>query len=163
LMIIERIFIATTHNFVGHHGKAPGDTPMTELEEIECVAGRGLRGDRDFDHKPGYKGHATFFSQETLDRLGDKPQVQQGHPSVVRRNIIVRDVNVNDLIGRVFEIQGVRFEGTEECRPCYWMDHAVGEGAEKAMRGFGGLRVKILSDGVIRKGSGELKMLDLEL
>ncbi len=41
----------------------------------------------------------------------------------------------------------VRFFGTEECRPCYWMDGALGPGAHAWLRGRGGLRARILSDG----------------
>jgi MOSC domain-containing protein YiiM len=162
-MTIEHIFISTAHNFVGHHGKPPGETPITEVDQIECVAGRGLRGDRYFDHKPGYKGQATFFSVETLERVCEQIQAQDCELPAVRRNIFVKEVNLNDLIGKVFQIQGVSFEGTEECRPCYWMDHAIGHGAENAMRGFGGLRVKILSDGILRRGPADLKVLEMDL
>ena len=44
--------------------------------------------------------------------------------SATRRNVVTREVDLNDLIGTKFEVQGVQFEGTEECRPCYWMDQA---------------------------------------
>jgi len=47
-------------------------------------------------------------------------------------------------------VQGVQFLGTEESAPCYWMNQAFGEGAEAELAGNGGLRAKILSDGVIR-------------
>ena len=159
-MTIEHIFISAEHNYVGHHGKPPGDTPMAEVAEVECVAGHGLKGDRYFDHKTDYKGQATFFSMETLQKVCRQIDVPECHPTAVRRNIFVRDVDLNQLIGRVFEVQGVAFEGTEECRPCYWMDQAVGPGANDAMRGRGGLRVKILSDGFLRRGAAELKRLD---
>ncbi len=50
-----------------------------------------------------------------------------------------------------FSIQGVEFEGTEECRPCGWMDRVIADGARAFMQeNFrGGLRAKILSDGVL--------------
>ncbi len=48
---IEHIYISPGHNFFGHFGKPPGDNPTVEVDEVECVAGRGLRGDRFFDHK----------------------------------------------------------------------------------------------------------------
>ncbi len=69
----------------------------------------------------------------------------------MRRNVVVRGANLNALIGCEFELQGVRFLGTEECRPCYWMDQAVGPGAEAWLIGRGGLRAKILSDGWLRR------------
>ena len=65
---------------------------------------------------------------------------------------MVEEQDLNELIGQEFEIQGVRFLGTEEAKPCFWMDQAVGEGAEKAMKGKGGLRARILEDGVLKCG-----------
>jgi len=65
----------------------------------------------------------------------------------VRRNVLTRGVDLPALIGREFELQGVRFVGTEECRPCYWMDHAIAPGAEAWLRGRGGLRARVVSDG----------------
>ena len=52
--------------------------------------------------------------------------------------------------GQEFEVQGVAFRGCEECRPCAWMDHSFGPGAEKALRGWGGLRAQILTPGTLR-------------
>jgi MOSC domain-containing protein YiiM len=49
-------------------------------------------------------------------------------------------------------VQGVRFLGTEESKPCYWMNQAFGEGAEAALQGHGGLRARILADGILRTG-----------
>jgi MOSC domain-containing protein YiiM len=68
-------------------------------------------------------------------------------------------VDLDALIGRRFAIQGVRFEGVEECRPCYWMDRAIGAGAEAFLKGRGGLRVRILTGGFLRAGQGaELRL-----
>ena len=63
---------------------------------------------------------------------------------------MTRGVDLNKLIGQDFEIQGVHFHGTQECRPCYWMDRAVGPGAEEFLKGRGGLRARILTDGTLR-------------
>jgi len=67
--------------------------------------------------------------------------------ALVRRNAITEGVDLNELIGPEFEVRGVRFRGTEECRPCYWMDRAFGPGAHQFLKGRGGLRARILSDG----------------
>jgi MOSC domain-containing protein YiiM len=64
--------------------------------------------------------------------------------------VITRGVDLNDLIGQEFDVQGVRFLGTEECRPCYWMDGAFAPGAQEFLKGRGGLRARILSDGSLR-------------
>src|SRR5258705_527013 len=42
---------------------------MIEVRAIECVAGRGIRGDRYFDFKDDYKGQITFFSLDVFDDL----------------------------------------------------------------------------------------------
>src|SRR5207249_8843571 len=50
-------------------------------------------------------------------------------------------------------VQGVRFHGMEECRPCYWMDQAIAPGAHEFLKGRGGLRAKILCDGQLRSNA----------
>ena len=65
--------------------------------------------------------------------------------------MVTRGIDLNELVGVEFELQGVRFQGTEECRPCEWMNHAIGPGAEELLRGRGGLRARILSDGILRR------------
>jgi len=69
---------------------------------------------------------------------------------LVRRNVMTRAVDLNELIDRDFEVQGVKFHGTGECRPCYWMNQAIAPGAEEFLKGRGGLRARILSDGQLR-------------
>jgi MOSC domain-containing protein YiiM len=64
--------------------------------------------------------------------------------------VITRGIELNEFIDNEFEIQGVRFYGTQECAPCYWMDRAFAPGAEVFLRGNGGLRARILSDGKLR-------------
>jgi MOSC domain-containing protein YiiM len=61
--------------------------------------------------------------------------------------VITRGIDLNELIEEEFELQGVHFLGMEECRPCYWMDQAFAPGAQEFLKGRGGLRAKILSDG----------------
>ena len=161
-MEICHLFISAGHNFVGHHGREPDTYPMIETSKMECVAGYGIRGDRYFDFKDDYKGQITFFSLEVFDELCSAMQIQPRSPSQARRNVITRGVDLNDLIGQEFEVQGVRFSGTEECRPCYWMDGAFAPGAQEFLRGRGGLRAKILTDGKLcsSKLSSRVKSTD---
>jgi MOSC domain-containing protein YiiM len=77
-------------------------------------------------------------------------QIHDCSPALARRNVITRGVDLNELIGQDFELQGVRFLGMEECRPCYWMDRAFAPGAHEFLKGRGGLRAKILTDGSLR-------------
>jgi MOSC domain-containing protein YiiM len=147
VMTIRHLFISPGHNFFGHHGQEAGKNPLLEVGEIECVAGRGIRGDRFFDYKEDYKGQITFFSSEVFEGVCRSLAAGEKSPGVARRNVITQGIDVNSLIGRRFSIQGVEFEGVCECKPCYWMDQAIAPGAEEALQGRGGLRAKILSNG----------------
>jgi MOSC domain-containing protein YiiM len=149
-MEICHLYISPGHNFFGHHGREPDEYPALEVQMIECRAGHGIHGDRFFDYREDYKGQITFFSLEVFDALCGALQLQDCSPALVRRNVITRHVDLNELVGQDFEVQGVLFHGTDECRPCYWMDRAIGPGAEEFLKGRGGLRARILSDGQLR-------------
>ncbi len=151
---VHGLFISAGHNYFGRHGQGAADHGVLELEQVECVAGCGIRGDRFFNFKEEYKGQITFFSREVFEALQRDLALPQAQASATRRNVLVSGVDLNGLIGLQFEIQGVLFEGTEECRPCYWMNSALGPNAEDWLKGRGGLRARILTDGVLRRGSG---------
>ena len=123
---------------------------MIEVPAIECAAGRGIRGDRYFDFKDDYKGQITFFSFDVFNDLCAALGLLDYSPAAARRNVITRGVDLNELIDREFEVQGVCLYGTQESAPCYWMDHAFAPGAKDFLKGRGGLRAKILSDGKLR-------------
>src|SRR4051812_9714733 len=155
-MIIRQIFISSGHNYFGHHGRAPDDFPLVEVQHIECVAGRGIRGDRFFDYKDDYKGQITFFSAEVFEGLARHFGLTNKSAAALRRNVIVSGVDLNDLIGEEFSIQGVKLRGTAHCRPCYWLDQALVPGTEEFLKGNGGLRAQILSDGPLSVGDARL-------
>ncbi len=147
---ILNLFISPGHNF-GRDKVEPGNYPTLEVNEVHCLAGRGLNGDRYLDHKPDYKGQITFFAYEIYDMLSEKLDCRGKSLGVFRRNVITRGIDLNSLVGVDFEIQGVRFKGMQECTPCRWMDYAFCPGSHKALIGNGGLRAKILSDGYLKK------------
>jgi MOSC domain-containing protein YiiM len=151
---IPHLFISSSHNFFGHHGHEPGSSPNTEVPEIECLAGRGIRGDRFLDYRDDYKGQVTFFSIEVFEDICGQLGIHGLSASVVRRNIITKGVDLNQLISRKFRVQGLEFLGICECKPCYWMDRAIAPGAEKLLQGRGGLRAKVLSGGTLRSHQG---------
>lgn len=149
---VRHLYISPGHNFFGHHGQPADAHPAVEVPRIHCVAGRGIEGDRFFDYKPGYKGQVTFFAWEEYERLCATFSIRDRTPAVFRRNVITGGVDLSSLIGEEFEIQGVRFRGHSECSPCYWMDQAFTPGTEAALKGCGGLRAQILTDGFLEAG-----------
>jgi len=149
-MVVKHLYISPGHNYFGHHGMPKGEHPLIEVPEAECVAGKGICGDRFFEFKADYKGQITFFAWEDLQRLWEELGVTEHDPSSTRRNVITTGLELRSLISTEFEIQGVRFLGVEECRPCYWMNSAIHPEAEAWMRGRGGLRARILTSGTLR-------------
>jgi MOSC domain-containing protein YiiM len=147
LLLLHRIFISDGHNFFGRHGQAPATHAIREVASVECVAGHGLRGDRFFDYPENHKGQVTLFSLETFEKLRLELDRPDADASALRRNLLVSGGALNALIGIEFFLQDIRLFGVEECRPCYWMNTAIGPGAEEWLRGRGGLRCRILESG----------------
>ena len=160
-IVIRHIFVSPGHNFFGHHGRAPGEHPVTDLAAVRCHSGRGLEGDRFFDYRPDYNGQVTFFAWETYEAVKRELNVPALPAYAFRRNILVEGAHLNSLIGSRFSLGGIEFHGIGEAKPCEWMNAAVAPGAEVWLRGHGGLRAKILSDGVLRRGPAELYAGDL--
>ena len=96
----------------------------------------------------------TFFDADAVQAVRDHFSRPDLSSSIFRRNLIVRGADLGAWVGKRFRFQGIDFEATEECKPCYWMDEAVAPGAEEFLKANfrGGLRARILSDGVLRVG-----------
>lgn len=94
---ILSLYTSTAHNFFGHHGQPAGISPIVEVPFVECVARRGLRGDWFFDCKDNYKGQITFFAWEVYGEISDRLGIHDECPSVFRRNVITRGIDLNTL------------------------------------------------------------------
>jgi MOSC domain-containing protein YiiM len=162
VMRVEHLFVSPGHNFFGHHGQPAGEQPIVAMNQIECLARRGIRGDRFFDYLANYKGQITFFSMEVFEALRSELNLSAVQPQATRRNVFVRGADLSALIGNHFTVQGIRFEAVEESKPCYWMNSALGPGAEEWLRGWAGIRCRILTDGVLRcEPSAEVDFLSV--
>lgn len=152
---VAHIYISPGHNYVGHHQQPPGTNEIIEVPQAECLAGRGLRGDRFFDHPENHKAQVTFFAMEVYESLRSELGVTDKGPAAFRRNVITTCADLPKLVGRRFSIQGIQFEGVEESRPCYWMNLAFHPQAEAKLQGRGGLRARILTSGVLRADASD--------
>ena len=155
-VLIRHLFISPGHNFFGHHGQPAGESPTQEVKEIICRAGHGVEGDRFFDYKENYPGQITFFSWDICLKAREKFAVPALSAGAFRRNVVLEGFDLTTLIGRRFALGGVEFEGTVESKPCYWMNQAVAPGVEEWLRGNGGLRARILTDGSLAVGKIDL-------
>tara|TARA_B100001750_G_scaffold233194_1_gene233118 strand:- start:71 stop:565 length:495 start_codon:yes stop_codon:yes gene_type:complete len=149
---IVAIYISPDHDFKGRHGMERYHNPIHAIKNVSCVKDKGLVGDRYFDFRENYKGQITFFSWEIYEGMRNKFDKSDLSSKVLRRNIILKGVDLNNLIGKEFTIQNVTFSGSEECAPCYWMNEAITPGAEIFLKNKGGLRARILNNGVLTRG-----------
>lgn len=133
--------------------------PMSACETILALAGKGLVGDRyasgegHYSDVPSRGGgrEVTFIARENLERVGGELGLDLTS-GMTRRNITTEGVDLDDLIGRTFVVGEVRCEGVKPCRPCGYLDEVTGEPLHEGLRGVGGLRANVLSDGTIRTG-----------
>src|SRR4029453_4846047 len=103
-MKVSHLFVSPGHNFFGHHGMPAADNPIIAVQSLECVAGRGIRGDRFFDYKPDYKGQITFFSMEVFEALRRELNLPNAKPEASRRNVFDSGGELSRLIGSEFEV-----------------------------------------------------------
>lgn len=148
---IVEIIVSPGHDYWVKRGQPPLQHGATRVARVDCMAGRGLRGDRYAEKRCGHKGQVTLMSIEAVDEVRCQFGLPDLPTTVFRRNLIVSGLNLAALVGERFYIQGIEFEGSEQCLPCRWMDRMVAEGARTFMKDNfrGGLRARLLSDGVL--------------
>jgi len=135
---------------------AEAEGPMREVPSAEAVEGRGLRGDR-YEHgagtfsNPGGRGYdLTLVEAEALKELSAKGV--ELAPAEARRNLVVRGIALDDLIGRRFRVGEVECLGQRRCEPCSHLERLTRPGVLRGLVHRGGLRADVISDGEIRVG-----------
>ena len=128
-----------------------------QVPEIDLVAGKGIKGDRNFDRSQWPGQNITFIELEEINAFNQRFS-QQISLSDTRRNVITEGVRLNDLVGQIFRIGDVSFKGVELCEPCSTLgallqnDSVSKKAVVKAFTHKAGLRADILSDGQISVG-----------
>jgi len=121
-------------------------------DEAELLAGRGLAGDRyTLNPQPGQR-QVSLIQAEHLDvvaALVGQPQLEIAQ---LRRNLVIRGINLRALRRARFRIGPTLLEGTGDCDPCSHMERTLGPGGYNAMRQHGGLCARILEGGHVAVG-----------
>ena len=87
---ITHLTLSPGHNYSGHHGREPDAHPIIEKDALECVAGRGIVGDRYFDFAENFKGQITFFDLAVFRNMIMLLGVEDRRPTVVRAQCFSR-------------------------------------------------------------------------
>ncbi len=146
-MKLESIFIT-----------ASGGAPMEQVPEARADVGVGLAGDRyaanagTFSRTAGSGRHVTLIEVEALE-AAHRDYDLAIPAALTRRNLVVRGVALNHLVGKEFQVGAVRLHGTRLCEPCNHMEELSGlPGARKALIHRGGLRCDVVRGGTLRPG-----------
>ena len=115
------------------------------VDSVRAVAGQGLESDRKAHagERPG--GALTLIEAEVLEDVG-LPAEQ------ARRQIVVRGVSLNDLVGKRFRVGEVECVGVELCEPCLHLQSLTRAGIIEELVHRGGLNADIVSGGTIAVG-----------
>src|SRR5436190_9019735 len=91
-------------------GKESG--PLTSVTSVRAFAGKGLEGDRNFFADGADAGKAlTLVEEEMVAAVG----LDAG---ATRRQITVRGIGLNDLVGKRFHLGEVECLAAKLCEPC---------------------------------------------
>src|SRR3954454_19577268 len=116
------------------------------VEQVEAVAGTGLRGNRYFytDGQAPPGRAITLIAAEALEAFESETGIPLS-AAESRRNVLVRGIDVNALVGKRFRIGDVECEGVELCEPCTTLESMTRPGVIKGMVHRAGLNADVLT------------------
>ena len=136
---------------------ADNNKKIQEVNSIEVITGKGVVGDRHFkDYNDPYC-QLSLIESENIDFYNTKYGLNISYVDF-RRNIITKEIELNNLIEKKFFIGKVQVEGIDLCRPCRHLTEMLNQ--ENILKEFlrkGGLRCRILTSSQINVGD-EIKI-----
>jgi hypothetical protein len=131
---------------VAIHLGAAGVPELWPVEFVTAVAGKGLEGDRHFFPNGAPRGGAlTLVEEEVVEEAGLAP-------GATRRQLTVRGVRLDDLIGKRFRVGEVECYGVALCEPCRHLEQLTRPGIVKELVHRAGINADVLTAGTISVG-----------
>jgi MOSC domain-containing protein YiiM len=125
------------------------DGTAEAVEHATAQTNFGLEG--DWRSRRNRAGQLTLIEAEVLDEVGQLRGA--GVPAgASRRQIVVRGVKLNELLGRRIRIGDVPLFVETPCDPCKRMEETIGTGARAMLEGRGGVRCFVLAGGELCVG-----------
>ena len=125
---------------------------IEEVEVIEILEGKGILGDKHFHENNDARKQITLIESENIDDYNKKFSLNIPYLDFLR-NIITKNIELNNLIGKKLTIGNTELEGIDLCKPCKNLQEALGHNnIVKEFLFKGGLRCKIITSGKIKLG-----------
>jgi MOSC domain-containing protein YiiM len=125
---------------------------ILKLDKVEAVRGKGLLNDRKFRDKNGIDRQLTLIEIENINAYNQNNKTSI-LPLDFRRNIITKNIRLNEFVGKNFFIGKVRVLGHDLCKPCLYLQNLLKQKKlVNQLVNTGGLRCEILSNGIINIG-----------
>lgn len=157
---VLHLLVSPEHAYFGRPRDGAADVPTRDADRIELVEGKGVVGDRFFGKAAHMDAAVTLLAVEGLEAMAAELGTPPFDPLLTRRNVVLRGAQLGPLLGHdlVLESHGelVRLHAGRPANPCAWMDRVLAPGAHAAMRGRGGVRCRVLADGVLHRGPAVL-------
>lgn len=125
--------------------------PLRPVRAARLHPETGLEGDH-YGGRVGGARQVTLIAAEHLEAVASFLGREAVSPGELRRNVVVRGLNLLALKGRRLRLGGALLEITGECQPCSRMEAILGEGGYNAVRGHGGVTARVLAGGEVRLG-----------
>ncbi len=125
--------------------------PVRATEAIALTPGQGVEGDHYQSAMQGAR-QVTVIAAEHLLAIGSFLGRDGAPPELLRRNVVVRGINLLALKARRFRLGSALLECSGECHPCSKMERLLGAGGYNAVRGHGGITARVLEGGEVRLG-----------
>ncbi len=128
-----------------HVGPEEGEA-LAQVEVVRVLAGKGVEGDRHFRPNGAKPGQALTLVEESV--VADVGLA----PGETRRQVTVRGVRLNELVGKRFRVGDVECFGVELCEPCQHLQELTRPGIIDDLVHRAGINADILTDGTISVG-----------
>ncbi len=122
------------------------------VNHVDVIKGKGLKNDRKFKEENQKECQITLIEIENIKYYNAISKTNIS-PIDFRRNIVTKNISLNELVGKEFYIGEVKIKAHDLCRPCkYLQEKLKTNNFVKELMQKAGVRCEILTSGKISVG-----------
>ena len=129
-----------------------GSEIIENVNSVNAIKNSGLNGDRFCKNNNDKRLQLTIIEKEVIDNYNKITNRNFEYESF-RRNIIVKNIKLNELVNKELFIGNVKIKVHDLCEPCKHLQDILNEsGLVKNLLHRGGIRCEIMTNGIISIG-----------